>query len=379
MVFMLFHIFSRTFYPLPWTPRRIPAVARSRPGVKPLLVVSLLFSLFSCNGPAAENKTGPGGNPVELDESVPVKTVVPQLGEIALYLNATTSIRARNKADVYARTVGFCEKVFVEEGDPLEKGDLLAKLGDHEIRLALEQSAARLGKVEKDAERAGTLFDEGLISKQMNQDLSLQLSLARADCELARKRLSDTSIVAPIPGIVTRRNVKVGDLVTTTQPLFQIEDLRRLEAEVHIPEQDFLKVRPGQEAELLVDAFPGRSFTGTVERVNPVIDSQSGTAKATLAVENPQGLLRPGMFIRVRIVTEVHRDTWILPREAILIQGERKAVYVVRDGKAHEVFVRTGFQDTDRVEILDGLNPGEFVIVMGHLGLQGETKVRVIE
>ena len=211
------------------------------------------------------------------------------------------------------------------------------------------------------------------------QDLSLQLRLAKADYELARKRLADASIVAPIDGVITHRSVKVGDLVTTTQPLFKIEDLKLLEAEVHIPEQDFLKVRPGQKAELLVDAFPNTSFLGTVERVNPVIDSQSGTAEATISIENPQGLLRPGMFVRVKIVTDVHKDTWIIPKEAVLIQGDRKAVFAVRDEVAREVFIRTGFQDADRVEVLEGLTPEEPVVVMGHLGLQGETKVRVIE
>jgi len=179
--------------------------------------------------------------------------------------------------------------------------------------------------------------------------------------------------------VITNRSVKVGDLVTTTKPLFKIEDLEHLEAEIHIPEQDFLKVRSGQEAELLVDAFPGRSFRGSVERVNPVIDSQSGTAEATIDIRNPEGLLRPGMFVRVRVVTDVHRDTLIIPKEAVLIQGDRKAVYVVRDGTAREIFIRTGFQDSDRVEILEGLNPEDSVIVMGHLGLQGETKVRIIE
>jgi len=341
----------------------------------------LLLVLGSCGGAGAGKEDGgAGAAPVAApDESVPVKAVLPRKGDISLSLHATTSILARNKADVYARMAGFCEKVLAEEGDPVKEGALLAKLGDHEIRLALEQSEARLAKVERDAERSQSLFEEGLISRQMLQDLHLQLKLARADCELARKRLADTSITATIAGVVTHRGVKVGDLVTTTQPLFRIEDLEVLEAEVHIPEQDFLKVRAGQEAELSVDAYPDASFAGTVERVNPVIDSQSGTAQATLSIDNPRGLLRPGMFVRVRIVTDVHRDTWIVPKEAVLIQGDRKAVFAVRDGVAREVFVRTGFQDADRVEVLEGLDPEEPVIVMGQLGLQGETKVRIIE
>jgi len=344
-----------------------------------LVVPLLVFLLFACTGPEGEKNPGPEAGARPTEEAVPVKTVLPHKGDISLYLHATTSILAKNKADVYSRTVGFCERILVEVGDPVKEGTLLAKLGDREILLALDQATARLSKVERDAERSDSLFSEGLISKQMNQDLSLQLRLARADHELARKRLQDTHITAPIEGVITHRGVKVGDLVATTHPLFKIENLRWLEAGVHIPEQDFLKIRPGQTAELLVDAYRDTAFLGTVERVNPVIDPQSGTAEATLSIENPQGLLRPGMFVRVRIVTDVRRDTWLLPREAVLIQGDRKVVFVVRDGIAHEVFVRTGFQDADRVEILEGLDPQEPVVVMGHLGLKGETQVRVIE
>lgn len=346
-----------------------------------VLVLSLLPTLFSasCKGSSGGKKGVPGAGEPAAEEAVPVKTVLAHKGDISVSLHATTSILARNQADVYSKAIGFCERIFVEVGDKVATGALLAKLGDREIRLALEQAAARLNKIERDAQRSETLFSEGLISKQMHQDLSLQLQLARADHDLARKRLEDTSITAPIAGVITNRSVKVGDLVSTTQPLFKIEDLTRLEAAVHIPEQDFLKVRPGQEVEIVVDAFRGTPFSGAVERVNPVIDARSGTAEATIAIENPQGLLRPGMFVRVRIVTDVRRDTWLLPREAVLIQGDRRVVYAVRDGTAHEVAVRTGFQDADRVEILEGLDPQEPVVFMGHLGLAGGTRVRVVE
>ena len=347
------------------------------------LVLLALFFVFpvlsSCKGAGGERGTGPAPGTPAGEEAIPVKTVLPHMGDISLSIQATTSIHARNRADVYSRMVGFCERIFVEVGDPVAEGALLTKLGDREIRLSLDQAVARLNKLQTDAERSASLYEEGLISKQMHQDLTLQLRLARADHDLARKRLEDTRIVAPIPGVITNRNVKVGDLVATTHPLFQIEDLTRLEAGVHIPERDFLRVRPGQEVEIGVDAFRDTPFIGRVERVNPVIDAQSGTAEAIIAVENPGELLRPGMFVRVRIITDVRRDTWLLPREAVLIQGDRRVVFVVRDGTAHETFVRTGFQDADRVEVLEGLQPQEPVVVMGHLGLAGETRVRVIE
>ncbi len=353
-------------------------------GAAPLqLCVCLLLVCLacSCSRPGAEDTSearervkGRAG-----EDAVPVKVVRPSRGDIVQSIHATTSVEAKREADIYSKMVGFCHRIFVEEGDFVQAGDPLAKLDDEEARLAFEQAAARLLKAQNDHERAVELHAGGLISEQAYQDLSVQFRLAKADYDLSKKRLGDTSIVAPLSGVVTERNVKLSDLVSTTQPLFRIVDLYALEAEVHIPEQDYAKVRKGQEAILKIDAFPDKSFLGKVERKSPVIDSRSGTAEATIAVKNPEGVIRPGMFVRVQIVIAVHPDALILPREAILMQGERKTVYTVREGIAREVTVQTGFQEGDRVEILDGLAGEDRVVVRGHLGLQSGTKVRVIE
>jgi membrane fusion protein (multidrug efflux system) len=310
---------------------------------------------------------------------VPVRVIRPSQGDIVQSIQATTSIEAKREAHVYSKMTGFCNRIFVEEGDSVQEGGRLAKLDDEEIRLTFAQAAARLDKAKNDHERAVELHAGGLISDQAYQNLSVQFRLAKSDYDLSTKRLEDTVILAPISGVVTERNVKLSDRVSTTQPLFKVVDLYILEASVHVPEQDYAKVRAGQEAFLKIDAFPEKSFFGRVERKSPVIDSRSGTAEATIAVENPEGVLRPGMFVRVQIIIAVHPDALILPREAILMQGERKTVYTVREGIAREVTVETGFQEGDRVEILDGLAREDRVVVRGHLGLQSGTKVRVIE
>lgn len=341
----------------------------------------VLWLACSCSRPGVEepSEASQGAKGRSEDELVPVKVVRPHRGEIVQSIHATTSIEAKREADVYAKMTGFCHRIFVEEGDFVQEGDRLAKLDDEEIRLTFEQATARLQKAKNDYERAVELHAGGLISEQAYQDLSVQFRLAKAEYDLSRKRLDDTSVTAPLSGVVTERNVKVSDLVNTTQPLFKVVDLYALEAEVHIPEQDYAKVRRGQEAVLKIDAFPEKSFTGEVERKSPVIDSQSGTAEATVTVQNPEGILRPGMFVRVQIVVAVHAGALVIPREAILMEGERKNVYVVRDGSARAVTVQTGFQEGDRVEVLDGLSEEDLVVVRGHLGLQGGTKVRVIE
>jgi len=335
----------------------------------------------SCNRPGKEDtsEARERDNRLAEEKVVPVKVIRPSQGDIVQSIQATTSVEAKREADVYSKMIGFCHRIFVEEGDPVREGDRLAKLEDEEIRLTFEQAAARLDKAKNDHERAVELHAGGLISDQAYQDLSVQFRLAKSDYDLSKKRLDDTAIVAPLSGVVTERNVKLSDLVNTTRPLFKVVDLHILEAEVHVPEQDYAKVRSGQEAILKIDAFPEKSFLGRVERKSPVIDSRSGTAEVTVAVENPEGILRPGMFVRVQIVVAVHPDALTLPREAILMQGERQTVYTVQEGIAREVTVETGFQEGDRVEILDGLAGEDRVVVRGHLGLQSGTKVRVIE
>ena len=276
---------------------------------------------------------------------VPVKVIRPSQGDIVQSIQATTSIEAKREAHVYSKMTGFCHRIFVEEGDPVREGDRLAKLDDEEIRLTFAQAAARFEKAKNDHERAVELHAGGLISDQAYQDLSVQFRLAKSDYDLSEKRLDDTAIVAPLSGVVTERNVKLSDLVSTTQPLFKVVDLYILEAEVHVPEQDYAKVRAGQEAILKIDAFPEKSFFGKVERKSPVIDSRSGTAEATIAVENPEGVLRPGMFVRVQIVIAVHPDALILPREAILDAGrEEDGVHGARKGLPGRSPSRQGFR-----------------------------------
>lgn len=358
-----------------------PASTRLAQGPGSWACILLLALVCACNRPGAEDttearETNQGG---AAENVVPVKVIRPYQGEIVQSIHATTSIEAKREADVYSKMVGFCDRVFVEEGDTVRTGDRLAKLDDAELRLAFEQAAARLEKARNDYERAVELQAGGLISDQAYQEFSVQFRLARADHDLSRKRLDDTSILAPLSGVVTERNVKVSDLVSTTQPLFRIVGLNTLEAEVHIPEQDYAKVQVGQEAVLTIDAFPEELFPGKVERKSPVIDSRSGTAEVTIAVENPEGLLRPGMFVRVQIIIAVHPNALILPREAILMQGERKTVFAVRVGAARELTVKTGFEEGDRVEVLEGLQEDDLVVVRGHLGLQDGTKVRILE
>ncbi len=360
-----------------------PCRHSARPGAG-ILALSLLLLLLACGcgneggrdpSASADSSAGVGG---ETEQRVPVRVARPFRGEIAESIRTSGTLEADREADVYAKLAGLCQKVFVEEGDQVKDGDVLAKLEDEEHRLVYEQARARLEKARADYQRAEQLFREGLASQQAYQDSSVQLRLAQADYDLARKRLEDTSIVTPLTGLVTERRIKPGDLVTTAQALFHIVDLDPLRVEVYVPERDYFRIRRGQPVLLTVDTVPGETFRSSVERLNPVIDTASGMAKVTVLVENADSRLRPGMFARVQIVTEVRREALLVPKEAVLLRGEQNFVYVVRDEIAREIPVETGFQEADRVEVLKGLSPDDQVVVQGHLRLQNETRVRIV-
>ena len=341
----------------------------------------LLLGLLGCGQEGAKEHPGATADPSKqvAPESVPVKVVRPFYGEISQSIRVSSSLEAESEADVYSKLVGLCDRVLAEEGDEVKAGELLAKLEDGEIGLLYDQAKARLEKARTDHERAQQLYAEGLSSQQAYLDTSIQLRLAQADSELARKRLEDTSITAPISGVITVRNLKVGDLVTTTQSLFKIVDLDPVRIEAFVPEKDFFKIRQGQAVLLTADAFPGKTFQSSLERLNPVIDSTSGMAKVTITVRNADRVLRPGMFVRVQIITDVHPKALLLPKEAILLRGDQGFVYVVREDVAQEVSIATGFQDADRTEVLKGLTPEDRVVVVGQLGLQNGTRVRVVD
>lgn len=324
---------------------------------------------------SANSSAGSGG---ETEQRIPVRVVRPFRGEIAESIRTSGTLEADREADVYAKLAGLCQKVFVEEGDQVRAGEILAKLEDEEFRLVYEQARARLEKARADFERAEQLYREGLTSQQAYQDASVQLKLAQADTDLARKRLEDTSIVSPLTGLVTARKIKPGDLVTTTQALFHVVDLDPLRLEVYVPERDYFRIRQGQPVLLTVDTVPGATFRSSVERLNPVIDTASGMAKVTVMIENADRRLRPGMFARVQIVTEVRQEALLIPKEALLLRGEQNFVFVVREDVAWEIPVETGFQEADRVEVLKGLSPDDQVVVQGHLRLQNETRVRIV-
>ncbi|HBK47555.1 MAG TPA: efflux transporter periplasmic adaptor subunit, partial [Xanthomonadaceae bacterium] len=221
------------------------------------------------------------------------------------------------------------------------------------------------------------LVGQQLVSAADVDQLKFDLENIRAQHRLAVLELSYATVVAPISGVIASRSIKTGNFVQINTPIFRIVDDSRLEATLNVPERELATLKPGQPVTLLADALPGRSFTGVVDRIAPVVDSGSGTFRVICAFGEKAPALQPGMFGRIRIDYDQRADALVVPRLALLDDGE-PAVYLVREGKAARVPVKLGYAEGPWVEVREGLKEGDQVVTAGKVALRDGTAVQVI-
>ncbi len=182
------------------------------------------------------------------------------------------------------------------------------------------------------------------------------------------------SLFSPMEGIVVERNATIGATVGTDANLFKIIDISRVWIDANVFEKDLERVKFGQEVKVAVPAFPGSSFSGRVILVSSVVDPETRSVKVRTEVPNPDGRLKPDMFANVEIVTESHHTAISIPQSAVLNDGGKTVVFVVDGNGYKKRAVTTGIQSSDRVEVAEGLNAGDKVVVKGNYLLLQQSK-----
>jgi HlyD family secretion protein len=203
--------------------------------------------------------------------------------------------------------------------------------------------------------------------------------LAQAGVALrqAQSQLSETTIVAPVSGVVGRRLVEVGQQVTPGLVLMRLVDIDTVFVTVPVTERDLARVRPGQTVVVRAEAVPGRTFTGRITAISPLVTAATRTAEAKIAIVNPGHVLRPGMVAAAEVILARRSSALVVPIDAVLQRGDSSVVFVITDGTARERPVRTGVSSGGVVEVLAGLQAGEVVAVSGHRTLRDGAAVVV--
>ena len=352
--------------------------------------VLLFLALFACGEEEAQQtqggRAGRGGRGGRGGAAAaPVKVEAVKRGDISAYILKNTTLEAERWVDVRARRAGQVIALLKEEGDPVRAGTVMARLDADAAQISVAQREVAHQEAKQRYEREDALFQRNLGSKQSYENAKTQFESSKAQLEQAKLDLSYTAIRSPIEGIMTLRNIEVGNMVTNNQVVASVAKFDPLLARIQVTEKDFGKITVGQTARITVEAAPEREFTGTVKMISPVVDPESGTVKVTVEVPRTDtSLLRPGMFASVYIITETRRNTMVIPKKALVLEGEGNQVFTFETdpetgrGQAQRKRIEIGFTDSDRLEILNGLSPGEQVITVGQEGLRPGSPVRLV-
>lgn len=306
---------------------------------------------------------------------MPVVTGQPVLDTAYAYHAGTVNLETDSEAAVVAKVDGEIVEILAEEGQAVKAGEIVARLDASRLRLVAEQARAELNRLKQEYRRNVQLHERGLVSEGAFENLRFDLESLDAAYKLAALDLDYANIRAPIDGIVSEKIGRVGNTVSAGSTILRISDSGNLLAYLHVPQRDMLRFDVGQSAELSLDALPGTTRDARILRISPRIDSGTGTVKVTLGVDNGDGLLRPGMFARAKIVYEVRENALMVPADAVVTDDAQPAVFVFEDGVARRRDITTGLANGDRIEVVSGLGRSDRIIVVGQSALRDGTPV----
>ena len=322
---------------------------------------------------ARKAPSGKGGN-----QSVAVETAAAIAIETSQDLRAIGSLQSDESVQITSEIAGRVTEIPFGEGGPVKAGDIIVKLDDALAVAEVKDAEARFSLASGNLDRANTLAKTGNVTERARDEATANSETARAAVELSRVRLSKHTIRAPFPGVAGMRKVSPGAYVTAGQPIVNLEKIDTLKIDFTVPELFLADIRNGQTVEILVDALPGRTFIGTVYAIDPHIDVNGRALSIRARLENPELVLRPGLFARIKIKGPTRSNVVVIPESAVVPRGDDKIVFSIENGRAVEAKVRLGQRSNGRVEVLEGVRPDAIVVTAGQQKLKHGSLVDTI-
>ena len=350
--------------------------------MRKFLIISSLMFLAACQDNTSDQKNS-DNNVKEKKEKeeiiINVESTESFSGDSIATYRSTAVLEADRAASVTTKTSGIILDILVEEGDLVEKDDVLLVLESDEQNLSLKSARANYEKSLNNYQRAKKLVAKGLTNKEQIDNLKFETEVLKSTLDQAKMNLSFTQVKAPFDGVVVKRMVKIGNLIQNATAVFEVIDFNSLQAKIDVPEHQCNIMKEGLQVQFNFDALPDTTVMGEVIRVSPIIDSSSGTFEVTVSVDNNNMTLRPGLFAKANIVYDQKSDVVLVGKDAIIREDELSYVYVLEeDSNINKVEVSLGYEMADSFEIISGLSIGQEVITTGKNNLTPDTKVNVV-
>jgi RND family efflux transporter MFP subunit len=337
------------------------------------LAGALAVAVTGCN---KVNGQGPALNEAE----TPVRVSAVGASDQAAFIEAPGTLAPREELQLGFKIGGVVARVAVREGDRVHAGQVLAALELTEIDAQVTRAQSALTKAERDLARARSLYADSVATLEQVQNAATALEVARSDYETARFNRRYAVIVAPAAGTVLRRSAEPGELVGASQKVLTLgNEAAGLIVRAGLADRDAVRVRTGDAAEVIFDAFPGQVFAGRVRQIGAAANLQTGTYTVEIALANAPRALA-GLIGRARIQPSTRERTALVPIDAITeADGDHAIVYALAgDGKVQRLAVRIGAINGDRVNVLSGLEGVARIVTAGAAYLSDGAKVRIV-
>lgn len=373
------------------------SVNRIKKQVGLVIVVLTIFSLlFSGCGKKEETVK---------ESQLTVLTAEAQMKSIARTEEYSGVIRGVNEVSVMAKVPARVTAIHVKSGDyvtqgqtilTLDSSDYEAGIRQAEAAVAMAEAGLRANEVQKEAALANynrmlTLSESGAISAAQLETAKSQydalnagsaeaaVEQAQAGLLQAKNAIGNCTITAPINGVVGAINLSLGETASVQMPAAIISDTSRLEIDIMVSEEDISYIREGSDVEVLVRAVQSEPFKGRVESAASAADSTTKSYLVKISLDNPDQIIKSGMFAQVALATESAQDAICVPRNAVIARGSKSVVFIVdKDSRAQMAEVTTGIENSSSIQILSGLKVGEQVIAKGNTLVSDGTLVRVV-
>ena len=300
-------------------------------------------------------------------------------GSISNRIFTTGSVEARQSVNIASTAEGAVDKLFKYEGDSVKKDDVILSIKRNRgIEAQLKASEEEYKKEKNNIERVKTLYENNVVSVERYEQVKVSYEKAYSAYQKNIELSEDFIIKAPFDGVIREIYSKPGQYISPRQPIVKIYSPETLIIKCFSGEKNSMDINYGLDVNVTLDAYPDKSFNGKIDKIYPYIDERTRTRSFEIKLSEDIKII-PGMFARVSIVLETHKDTLLIPQKAVFFDSKKQSsVYVVKDNQAILKKVKTNVTDNNLIQILDGLNPGENVIVKGIEDVKNKMNVKIL-
>ena len=324
-------------------------------------------------GAGAGGAGGAGG----AESLLPVDVVVMQYSSVTDRIFSSGTVEANERIDLRAEVTGIVEAIYLTEGSRVQEGDLLLKINDSELQAQKSRAEYRYNLAAQQEERQRRLLEKGGVSQEDYDATLNQVNVFRSEMQLIDAQLEKTEIRAPFSGRIGLKYVSKGQFIGPDQPIASLQELDRVKIDFSVPERYAGRVQTGDLMRFDVQGIDS-TFVGEVYAIEPRINTDTRTLSLRAISDNPEFLLYPGAFANIELVLEEIEEALMVPTISLIPGLNSQKVYVAVDGMVEERIVKTGIRTSEKVQILEGLNPGDQVLTTGLLQARPGLAIRVV-